>query len=140
LDVGDDAPDRWWLRLGPRRPWANAASFFELVFQGQEKIDGTSALAGSSLKIVHRGQFEQRRRAEQRRQQLIIVGGPVGLSPPLFFILAGKLKFKERRKRGKNYQKTDGPRTDDTTISASTNKMKLVRFYSPAIRLQRQNI
>ena len=68
------------------------------------------------------------------------VGGPVGLSPPLFFILAGKSKFEEQRKRGKNYQKTDGPRTDDTTISASTNKMKLVRFYSPAIRLQRQNI
>jgi hypothetical protein len=57
----------------------------------------------------------------------------VGLSPPLFFILAGKSKFEERRKRGKNYQKTDGPQTDDTTISASTNKMKLVRFYYPAI-------
>jgi hypothetical protein len=69
-----------------------------------------------------------------------ILGGPVGLSPPLFFILAGKSKFEERRKRGKNYQKTDGPRTDDNTISASTNKMKLVCFYSPAIRLQRQNI
>jgi hypothetical protein len=68
------------------------------------------------------------------------VGGPVGLSPPLFFILAGKSKFEEQRKRGKNYQKTDGPRTDDTTISASTNKMRLVRFYSPAIKLQRQNI
>ena len=66
--------------------------------------------------------------------------GSGGSIPPLFYILAGKSKFKERRKRGKNYQKTDGPWTDDTTISASTNKMKLVRFYSPAIRLQHQNI
>ncbi len=52
---------------------------------------------------------------------------PRGSGGSIFFILAGKSKFEERRKRGKNYQKTDGPRTDDTTISASTNKMRLVR-------------
>ena len=36
-------------------------------------------------------------------------------------------------------EKTDGPWTDDITIFASTNKMKLVGFYTPAIRLQLQN-
>ena len=37
----------------------------------------------------------------------LAVGGPVGLSPLLFFILAGKSKFEERRKRGKNRRTTD---------------------------------
>jgi len=64
----------------------------------------------------------------------LAVGDSVGLSPLLFFILAGKSKFEERRKRGKNYQKTDGPWTDDTTISTSTNKMKLP--YIPGFKNQ----
>ncbi len=36
----------------------------------------------------------------------LLIGGPVGLPPPLFFILAGKLKIRKLRKRGK----IDGPR------------------------------
>jgi hypothetical protein len=69
-----------------------------------------------------------------------VVGGPVGLSPPPFFILVGNPKFEERTRSKEREEKTDGPRIDNITISASTNKMKLVRFYSPAIRLQLQNI
>ena len=68
MDVGNDAPDRWWLWLGPQTPWDNAASFFELAFRGQEKIIRTSALASSSLNIVRHGQFEQRRRVFVYRQ------------------------------------------------------------------------
>jgi hypothetical protein len=37
------------------------------------------------------------------------LGGPVGLPPLFFFILAGKLKIRKLRKRGKK----DGPRSDD---------------------------
>jgi hypothetical protein len=44
----------------------------------------------------------------------------VGLSPP-FFILAETQNSRSKERE----EKTDGPRTDDITISASTNKMKL---------------
>jgi hypothetical protein len=68
-----------------------------------------------------------------------MVGGPLGLSPPLFYS-GGKLNIRGAKHSEEREEKTDGPRTDDITIFASTNKMKLVRFYSSAIRLQLQNI
>ena len=71
--------------------------------------------------------------------QFYMARGSSGSIPPPFLFWRDNQNLRSEE-RGKNYQKTDGPQTDDTTISASTNKMKLVCFYSPAIRLQHQNI
>jgi hypothetical protein len=54
--------------------------FFVLAFLGQEKIGSASTLSSFPLKIVCRGQSEQRREAEQCWQQLRVThpAAPVG--------------------------------------------------------------